>query len=339
MDLLHKPVRITFTDNAPGSSTYELLFTAITQQYPELGLTHDEHVISHIQHFTGRYTADRTVAIVTHRTNPTEQYRFVYDRFRIDRYFSFPLFGEDELALVQTLDEPALVQVLVEKTGLNLDPRDFLIATAGITYTGGLARPNWRLEARPDSPYWYGQVIIPLHDGTIPEPPPEPEPEPEPEPVEGHYELLFPPKLLSLDVSAPQYVATTEDLGYLLAIDTSGTVNRIDYYNPLAVVLPTLEELVEQDVPVGSRLRLFNEAMVPVAIYGGPFGYNQVLLPSGGWVECVYMGSSWIYPMDGGGEPMSIALNHSMQSELMEVALWHYYGNVHSTETLEAPAE
>lgn len=168
MEPLYKPVILDFTANTPDTITYKLVFTAIVNQYPNLNLDMDTHYIENVQAFPGRYRPDQAVIMIRSYRERMEQFRFIVDRYRIDRYLISPLFTTEELTEVLAMSEWDLIEYLIDKTGLNLSPRDFLIQIAGIAHTGGYQRPNYRLRARPDSPFWYGEAIIELHTNPLP---------------------------------------------------------------------------------------------------------------------------------------------------------------------------
>jgi hypothetical protein len=93
------------------------------------------------------------------------------------------------------MDEVELMAYLTTKLSLNFNNADFMVLTAGKHYTGGNKRPNWRLTPKPNSPFWYADKIVWLHDGL-----PIEEPEPEPEP-EGNWQRLFPTRHLVIETN------------------------------------------------------------------------------------------------------------------------------------------
>lgn len=321
MDVLYRPVSLTFDSNTPGTSTYDLLFNAIIEQHPELNLNTTDYRLEQVQHLPGRYKTDRSVALVVHTKDPTQQLWFNFDRYRISRYIQLPLFEEAELPEVQAMTAQELAVVLVEKTGLNIDPRDFLIELVGIKYTGGEIRPNWRLQARPESPFWYGQIIIPLNDGKAPPPPPEPEPEPEPDPEpdpdpqpepEEHYEPVYPPKYIYYYSNGTEIDIGPEAFGHLLIAQTRYHTPCYPNHSNL-LVLPETEWLFEEGYEVGDHFKVLNIGseplqITPVEVFMHEFSpiIHKVALPPGAIVEVVLaqvplydqIFSGWIYRGD-----------------------------------------
>ena len=166
------PLTIPFAANTPGTNTLELLFQQLAGQYPQFTISPATHVIRRVQHFSMPYRPERSIVIVGSLVDPKIELRFVYDRYRVSRYLNNPLFNETEIPQVQDMDASQLAQYLTQKFNLNFHGQDFLIELAGITYTGGTLRPNWRLQARPESPFWYDDKIIWLHSGESEEPEP-----------------------------------------------------------------------------------------------------------------------------------------------------------------------
>src|SRR5690554_5712825 len=153
-------VTLNYAANTPGTDTATLLFQAVAEQHPTQGITMETHELTKVQHFSGKYLPDRSIAEFTLKTDISQTVRFVYDRFRVDRFITNPVFTAEELEGIRDLDENELSQKIATKLNLNINNKDFVIRTAGIQYTGGEYRPNWRLQARHDSPFWYGSVII-----------------------------------------------------------------------------------------------------------------------------------------------------------------------------------
>ena len=149
-------------DNAPGLDTRALLLDTLAQQHPTW-VTGPQRYIKKIQHFSFAYRPERTLLTLGDHTDPHFKVFFVYDRLRITRYLTNPLFHESELVTVRGFSAVELAAYLSEVCDLNINEHDFLIEPAGITYTGGYERPNWRLQARPDSPFWFDNQILWLH--------------------------------------------------------------------------------------------------------------------------------------------------------------------------------
>lgn len=145
--------------NTPGSDTHALLFIQLKQQYPSLNIG-ELHFVKNIQHFPETYKPERTLLEIGHRLDPGYSQRFVYNRYRLTRYVDNPIFDISELDTVQSMSAVELAMFLTNKLNLNISPLDFLIEPAGISYTGGEQRPNWRLQPKPDSPFWYDSKII-----------------------------------------------------------------------------------------------------------------------------------------------------------------------------------
>lgn len=343
MDVLYRPVNLAFDSNPPGTNTYTVLFSAIIKQHPELKLNTKDYRIELIQHLPGRYKTDRTVAMVTHVNDITLKYWFGFNRFRISRYIDLPLFDDEELEHVQSLTAQELAKLITERTGLNIDPRDFLIELVGIRYTGGEIRPNWRLQARPESPFWYGQIIIPLNDGKAPPPPPEPEPEPEPPepepepdpdpepepPLEPdpdpepiiHYVARYLPKYLDLHESVQEVDIGHEVMSHLLVVQSR-------YYlpcyidNTVGIALPEIESVLEQGYGPGDNFKVLNLGVLPltvtpIEVYMN--GYNPltfiVALPPGAIMDVILtqvtlegkVTYGWVYRGDNLHFPATVA--------------------------------
>lgn len=154
---------IPFASNTLATNTTTLLFTRIAARYPTLGITPDTHFIKAVQQMPTRYRPWRSVAIIRSKTDPMYEELFRYDRWPVSRYITNPVFANGELPAVQEMDEPALVQALRTKLNLNITAEDFLVRPAGILYIGGEQRPNWRLTAAPNSPFWYADSVVWLH--------------------------------------------------------------------------------------------------------------------------------------------------------------------------------
>lgn len=182
---------IPYSANTPGVNTTTLLFSKIQEQHPTLLITEATHYIKKVQQMPTRYEPWQSVVEIGSKTDTRYSKLFQYARWPISRYITNPLFTAPEVLQVKEMDEKELVAFLKTKLALNLNNVDFLVKPDGISYTGGNKQPNWRITAAPNSPFWYSDKIIWLHDGTPVIEPPDPDPDPEPEPV-VNYQRLFP---------------------------------------------------------------------------------------------------------------------------------------------------
>jgi hypothetical protein len=167
---------IPFTANMPGTNTYTLLFNQIQAQHPTLGIDQTTHFVKTIKQLPTRVRPSQSIAVIGSRTDAAYEERFRYDRWPISRYLTNPLFSVEELPIVQGLDEIGLLAYLTTKLGLNFNNLDFVVRNAGIVYTGGEVRPNWRVIPAPESPFWYHDQILWLHGGSPVDPGPDPDP-------------------------------------------------------------------------------------------------------------------------------------------------------------------
>lgn len=159
-------IDIPFASNTMMVDTTDLLFARIQALHPGLGITAATHYVKAVQQMPTRYRPWLSVAIIRSKTDQRYEQIFRYDRWPISRYVTNPVFTEAEIPNVQSKDEPGLVAELRSKLNLNINNRDFLIRPAGVHYTGGEQRPNWRLTAAPNSPFWYDDQVIWLHKPT-----------------------------------------------------------------------------------------------------------------------------------------------------------------------------
>lgn len=154
---------IPFELNTLATNTLGLLFARIAARYASLKITPATHYVQTVQQMPTRYRPWLSVATVRSLTDPSFEQRFRYDRWPVSRYVKNPVFNATELAAVQQMDEVQLVAALRTKLNLNINNVDFIIRNAGIQYVGGEARPNWRLTAAPNSPFWYDDQVLWLH--------------------------------------------------------------------------------------------------------------------------------------------------------------------------------
>lgn len=167
---------IPFAANPPGTNTYTLLFQQIQAQHPTLGIGQTTHFVKTIKQLPTVVKPWQSIAIIGSRTDASYEVRFRYDRWPVSRYLTNPLFSAAEIPTVQGLDEQGLLAYLTTKLGLNFNNIDFVVRNAGIIYTGGEVRPNWRVVPAPESPFWYNDQILWLHSGTSVDPDPDPDP-------------------------------------------------------------------------------------------------------------------------------------------------------------------
>jgi len=183
---------IPFNSNLLGVKTATLLIDKIRAQHPALQIAEATHYIKNVQQMPTRYEPWQSVVEIGSKSDPSYSRLFQYSRWPISRYITNPLFTEAEVLLVKEMDEVELLAFLKTKLSLNLNSVDFIVEPDGIEYTGGYKQPNWRIVAAPDSPFWYSDKVIWLHDGTpAVEPPPPPPPPPPPE-DDIIYQRLFP---------------------------------------------------------------------------------------------------------------------------------------------------
>lgn len=144
----------------------EAFYQLVNTHYPELGLTIENSQILHLQAYPRFGQPGRTRAVVVHNNDRHTEYVFYYQRLRISDYVRNPFFEASELEHVQGLPtDTQLLAYIAEKLGITLYPEDFEVDERFINYAGGLKTPNWRLKARHNSPVWYGEVVVHLHDG------------------------------------------------------------------------------------------------------------------------------------------------------------------------------
>lgn len=154
---------IPYALNTLTTDTTTLLFTRIAAAYPALNIKATTHYIKSVQQMPTRYRPWLSVAIVKSKTDPRYEQIFRYDRWPVSRYVTNPVFTAAELPAVQAMNEVQLIAKLRTKLNINFNSVDFLVRPVGIEYTGGDARPNWRLSAAPNSPFWYDDCVIWLH--------------------------------------------------------------------------------------------------------------------------------------------------------------------------------
>lgn len=150
-------------NNARGSSPIANLYNHVVFQYPELGLTAENSVIRLLQRHWSRNTPARTRLVISPRNDLSVKHVFHYDRFLVQDYIAQTVFTESDFSTVTALGSAALLEYLANKVNQNLTAEDFFVEPDGITYCGGSVGPNWRLKARPDSVFWYGETILRLH--------------------------------------------------------------------------------------------------------------------------------------------------------------------------------
>lgn len=154
---------IPFALNTLTTNTTTLLFTRIAARYPALNIKATTHYVHAVKQMPTRYRPWLSVVQIRSKTDPSYEQIFRYDRWPVSRYVTNPVFTNAELPSVQAMDETQLIAALRTKLNLNFNNVDFLVRNVGILYTGGEARPNWRLSAAPNSPFWYDDRVIWLH--------------------------------------------------------------------------------------------------------------------------------------------------------------------------------
>ena len=238
-----RKITLNMADNPRGADPVVGLYAAINRSWASLGLNRTNSTIAKIQHFASVYEPDRTLVKIVRKSAPFTEYLFTYNRFKITRYINNPIWNPTDLTQVKTLDSKALLARIALKLNLNLTPADFFIEEAGILYTGGQARPNWRLKARFDSIYWYGHQIVWLHDGSQ-----LPEPEPEPEPGEGGATQLFPIVNIAKPGSGAWTINTAAHVGKTIMLEgvTGGAEFGMTFTAP------------QNGLTIGSEIRILN---------------------------------------------------------------------------------
>jgi hypothetical protein len=168
-------IDIPLASNTKTANTYTLLFNRIATLHPTLGVTQATHFVKTIKQMPTRYRPWQSIAIIGKRDDPNWEQQFRYDRYPISRYISNPVFTDAELPVVAELDELGMLAYLTNKFNMGINQRDFAVRPAGIQYTGGRVRPNWRLFSLPESPFWYNDQVLWLHKPGEPEDPTVPE--------------------------------------------------------------------------------------------------------------------------------------------------------------------
>lgn len=237
-----RKITLNLADNPRGADPVVGLYAAINRSWASLGLNRTNSTIAQIQHFSSVYEPERTIVKIVRKSAPFTEYSFTYNRFRISRYITNPMWNATDLVQVVTMDSKALLARIALKLNLNLTPADFFIEEAGIRYTGGQARPNWRLKSRFNSIYWCGEKVIWLHDGSQ-----EPE-EPEPEPGEGGTTQLFPAVNVVKPGSGAWTIDTQSMLGKTIVLEgvTGGDEVSMTFRMP------------SSGMKVGSEIRILN---------------------------------------------------------------------------------
>lgn len=159
-------IELKLADNTTGKDPVDGLYKAINTSFASLGLTKANSKILSIQPAAYPGRPFMTRVLVQKGENISAQYAFFYDRFHIRDWVSKSMFTASDLTQVAKLKSAdELIKYIATKTKQNFLPIDFWSDPAVIPLTGGSNPPNWLMEARADSVYWTGEIVVWLHSG------------------------------------------------------------------------------------------------------------------------------------------------------------------------------
>lgn len=161
-----KTVELNLTKNPLGSDPLVNFYQLLNEQYPEDNLTLSNSKVFTVYNYQNQYTKSLARVAIVRNEDPVDVLVYFVKRFDLRRFIQNPFFSNAELAEVQAIDNSYdLMRYIANKTGLNLTTEDLLVERSYIEYSGGSVTPNWLLNTREQSLWFYGHFNLWLHGG------------------------------------------------------------------------------------------------------------------------------------------------------------------------------
>jgi len=160
------PLTLSLANNPPGADPVVVLFAAIKAAYPSLPFTQANAKVAELKAWPAKYKPDRTYLRLEAKDDPKQYAEFYYNRSDVTLKVLNPLFTDTESKALANKTGVEVLTAIAAKVKLNLTKADFWVEDYTFTSTGGIATPNFRLEARYDSVFWYGRMNVWLHGDT-----------------------------------------------------------------------------------------------------------------------------------------------------------------------------